>query len=199
MSNTRTILGISMAPQKNRRLLVVVTHAIPVALFAVILAGPSWVRESGPLGHVFLVFVGTVLFLLPVDWFYQLAKIPDPQPNLIPLDWLFKLANIPQPGPRSAEVTRLGLTPAPRDPIDLDERQVAIRNASHYHAFRFVIFYSFVVFLASLVGDLSAATMHRLFLALAVLQLFIALTLPRANILWTEPDMPEEDRVYNLK
>jgi len=176
MSNTPTILGISMAPQKNRRMLVAVTYTILVAFAAVFVIMPSWVRELGPLSRQFFVLAGMLLILAP-RWF-----------------WYPKLTKLTPFGQqRSVEMTRLGLTPGPRDPCDPDERQVAIRNAAYYQASRFVIYYSIGLFWTFMFSDhLNRATADRVMTFLLLLLFLVASSLPQAIILWTEPDAPEE-------
>lgn len=163
---------ISIASQKKRRLLVTATYTVLVAVLAVIAVKPSFLSEIGELGRQLLVIA---VGLVPILFFY--------------------LAKLPIPGGSSIEMTRLGLTPGPRDPDDLDERQVATRNAAHYQAFRFVFWYSLVLLIASvLMDDLNPATARRLMVTLTMLLFFVVWTLPQAIILWTEPDAPEEDR-----
>lgn len=179
MSNTSTILGISMAPQSNRRLLVTVTYIIVVTFIAVLAVMPSWVRELGPIGRQFFVLAGALFILVPRwCWFPKLTKLT------------------PFGQQRSVEVTRLGLTPGPRDPYDPDEREVAIRNAAYYQASRFVIYYSIGLFWAFIFLDsLNRATASRVMMALLLLLILVASSLPQAIILWTEPDVPEEVRI----
>ncbi len=179
MSDTPTILGISMAPQKNRRLLVVVTYTIFVAFEGILLMMPPWVHELGPFGRQFFVLAGVGLVLTPLHWLTVLTKVT-------PLGGR----------PTSVEITRLGLTPGPRDPYDPDEREVVIRNAAYYQAFRVVIIYSFLLFLApDFLRHLSDSTAQHWMKALLLLLLFIVWSLPQAIILWTEPDVPEEARL----
>src|SRR5579859_8031942 len=178
MSDSLTFSGISMGLRKNRRLLVTVMYAIPLACIVMILVAPSWFRQLGPLSRQSITLASILIFLAPPHWFTKLAKFA-------PLGQR----------PVSVEITRLGLTPGPRDPYDPDERQATIRNAAHYHAFRFVIYYAGVLFLALMFSDsLERATAHRLVMALVLLLVFMVLTLPQAIILWTEPDVPEEAR-----
>ena len=180
MLNTPAILGISMAPQKNRRLLVAVTYTIFVAFEGILLMMPSWVHELGPLGRQFFDLAGMMLILVP-RWY-----------------WFPKLTKVTPLGgrPTSVEITRLGLTPGPHDPYDPDERQVAIRNAAYYQAFRVVVIYSFLLFLApDFLHRLNDSTAQRWMTALLLLLVFMAFSLPQAIVLWTEPDAPEEDQV----
>ena len=177
MFDTPKILGISMASQKNRRLLVTVTYTILVAFIAVFAVQPSWVDELGPLGNEFFTLAGTLLLLLTWFWFPKLTKLT------------------PFGQQHSVEMTRLGLTPGWRVPYDPDERQVAIRNAAYYQTSRFVTYYSIGLFFAFLSLDsLNRATAGRVMMALLFLLILVASSLPQAIILWTEPDAPEEDQ-----
>jgi hypothetical protein len=46
-----------------------------------------------------------------------------------------------------------------------------------------------------LISELSASTALRLLQLLALPLVMMALTLPQAVVLWTEPDVPEEARI----
>jgi hypothetical protein len=73
---------------------------------------------------------------------------------------------------------------------------VAVRNAAYFQAYRAVVVYSVVVWLASpMVYKVSASTALRLIQLVTMSLVAMALTLPQAVILWTEPDVPEEARV----
>ena len=179
MSDAPAFFGISMASQRNRRMLVAVMYAVPLTCVVVILMAHAWVHSLGPLGRQVFVFAGLGLFLAPLHWFTRLAKFT-------PLGGR----------PVSVEVTRLGLTPGPRDPYDPDEREVAIRHAAHYKAYRFIALCSMLlIFVPTFVDRLGSVTLHRLMMVLAMLVVFVVWTLPQAIILWTEPDMPEEVKV----
>jgi len=66
-----------------------------------------------------------------------------------------------------------------------DERQVAVRNAAYYKAYRVVAVYLLLIMSVSPAGE--AALM-----GLTALLFVLVLTLPQAIILWTEPDIPGE-------
>ncbi len=168
-----------MGPQKNRRMLVVFMYAISLAYAVVILMAHAWVHSLGPLGRQLFVFAGAGLLLAPLHWFTRFAKFT-------PLGGR----------PVSVEITRLGLTPGPRDPYDPDEREVGIRYAAHYKAYRVIALCSILLILVPMFADhFESATVHRLMMALSMLVVFIVWSLPQAIILWTEPDVPEEARV----
>ncbi len=180
MSNTPTILGISMAPQKNRRLFVAVAYAIVGAYIAVLVIMPSWVHELGPVGRQFFGIAG-VGFVLALSWY-----------------WFLNLTNVTPLGRRlvSVEITRLGLTPGPRDSYGPDEREVAIRNAAFHKAYRVVVYFSIVpvVALDQLRDHLNSSNAWRLANGLVLILFVIMWTLPQAIIVWTEPDMAEEEK-----
>ncbi|MEJ2009403.1 MAG: hypothetical protein P8Z30_14825 [Acidobacteriota bacterium] len=99
-------------------------------------------------------------------------------------------------GRRSGQMTRLGLTPGPRDPVDPDEREMAIRNAAYYRSFRIIRAYSITLVLAiPLWQDLGLPIPRQSWMVAFLLLAFVGVTLPQAVILWTEPDVPEESRV----
>ena len=99
-------------------------------------------------------------------------------------------------GPRGGEMTGLGLTPRRRDQDEPDERDLALRNAAHYQAFRAAMVYGFVLWASiPLYWRLSGPSVVLLVLLIAMPLLTILLTLPQAIILWTEPDVPEEVRI----
>ena len=174
MSNTPTILGISMAPQKNRRLLVVITYATLVAcVIAMLIVSPSKRRAQ----TAWLLFVPIADLVVSYAVFGQLTK----------------RAVFPPP---MVEVTSLGLTPRRRDQDEPDERDLALRNAAHYQAFRGAAVYGFILWASiPLFWHLSGPIVVLLVLLMAMPLLTILLTLPQAIILWTEPDVPEEVRI----
>lgn len=179
MSDTSTVFGISMGPQRNRRLLVAVLYALCLASLMMGVTAPYWFRELGLLIRQLFAFALILPFLASLVWFTQLAK--------------FRPLGL---RPVSVEIIRLGLTPGPRDPYDPDEREVALRKAAHYQAFRFMIFYGCLLATAFIFTDhLKSATAHRLMMALFALLVQLVFTLPQAIVLWTEPDVPEEDGV----
>jgi len=94
-------------------------------------------------------------------------------------------------------MTSLGLTSGPRrSEDDLDERELAVRNAAYFTAYRVVAVYSIIAWMALICSfDLSASIALPLRLWLFIPLLTMTLTLPPAVILWTEPDVPEEARV----
>lgn len=176
MLRTPVVLGMSMAPQKNRRLLVVATYLILAACVAAILVVPPLV------GRTRLMW----LLFLPLAY------------NIVSYEVFGKLTRptaLPQP---RGEMTSLGLAQRQRNQDEPDERDLEIRNAAHYQAFRAATVYGFAIWSSMPFlwhWDLSGATVVLFVLLLAMPLLTILLTLPQAIILWTEPDVPEEARV----
>jgi len=156
MSRIPTIFGISMVSRERRRWLVVLCYA---AFSLLILLGFAASSDSTRFILVlFAVFAGTCIrFAI----FYRLAKD-------VVLPW--------------QEATSLNTLWHKSGP---DERQVAVRNAAYYRAYRVVAAYLFLIMSAASAGE--AALM-----GLTALLFVLVLTLPQAIILWTEPDIPGE-------
>jgi hypothetical protein len=95
------------------------------------------------------------------------------------------------------ELASLGLEPRRRRREDEpDERDIAVRNSAYFEAYRALAVYSIAVWVASpLFLALKASTAARGLQLLIMPLLAMALTLPQAVVLWTEPDVPEEARV----
>jgi hypothetical protein len=177
MLRTPVFLGFSMVRRDSRRRLVVVTYAILVALMAVM----TVVSRSAPRTRV-AGFASCFAFAIAF--------------NAVSLSIFGKLAkDTVLPQIRGSEITTLGLTPQPRREDDLDERELAVRNAAYFKAYRVVAVYSIIAWMALICSfDLSASVALSLRLWLFIPLLTMILTLPPAVILWTEPDVPEEAR-----
>jgi hypothetical protein len=178
MLRTPVFLGFSMVRRDSRRRLVVVTYAILLAMMAVMIV----VCRSAPRTRVAgfaSSFAFTLAFIVVIlRIFGRLAK------------------DTVLPQMRGSEITSLGLTPQPRREEDLDERELAVRNAAYFKAYRVVAVYSIIAWIAMIYSfDLSASIALSLMLWLFIPLLTMILTLPPAVILWTEPDVPEEARV----
>jgi hypothetical protein len=175
MLKAPSFLGFSMVRRNNRRLLVAVTYA------------------------AFLALMVTAIIILPsrglhaIVWMCLILAY-----NLISRAIFGRLVkDTVLPEMRGGEMTSLGLTPTRRRTEDEpDERDVAVRNAAYFEAYRALAVYSIVVWVASpLVFELNASTAVRLIQLIAMPLVVIALTLPQAVVLWTEPDVPEEARM----
>jgi len=169
MLNTRLVLGISMAPRKSRRWLVAITYAVMLALSLTILAVPSWRSSNG-------WAVASMSFYLEC--------------------WLVFRKLVKQAGPldiRGGRLIRLGLAPTWRDQGEPDERDVAMRDAACFEAYRVLACYAIIIYAVTwLFLDLRSALTVTV-LKLVTLPIWgLALTLPQAALLWSEPDVPEE-------
>jgi hypothetical protein len=176
MLRTPEILGFSMVRRNNRRWLVVVTYVTFLALMAAltIILPPTRGQNA------------TVLMCLILAYNVVSRGV---------FGSLVKDTVLPQM--RGGEITSLGLTPRRRRGDDEpDERDVAVRNGAYFQAYRAVAVYSIVIWIASsVVCEVSASTALRLIQLVTMPLVAMALTLPQAVILWTEPDVPEEARV----
>ena len=168
-----------MVRQHNRRLLVAITYAILLVLIAVAIIIVPSVPHLGGRGAALMWCL--LLAYNVVSWsiFGRLAK------------------DTVLPQMRGSEMTSLGLTSRPpRNEDDLDERELAVRKAAYFKAYRAVAVCSIIAWMALIYSfELSASIALSLMLWLFIPLLTMILTLPPAVILWTEPDVPEEARV----
>ena len=173
MLNAPRILGISMAPQKNRRLLLTVMYAVLLACAAAILV-PSWAARI-PASDVLLLSI-TVYILIEIRVFPKMLKVSE-----------F--------GNRTGAMIVHGMKPSSPEMEEIDKREMAVRNLAHLQAFRLIKLYSVLIVTVLLVWhEASPSTIFR-FAAIALLLLaLLSFTLPQAIILWTEPDVREEAR-----
>jgi len=175
MLRTPAILGFSMAPRKNRRLLVATTYV------------------------TLMVLMATIILLLPsgrqMDAIYMCIILAYNMVSRVIFGSLVKATVLPEM--HGGELTSLGLEPRRRRSEDEpDERDIAIRNSAYFEAYRALAVYSIAIWVASpLFFTLNASTAVRGLQLLIMPLLAMALTLPQAVVLWTEPDVPEEARV----
>ena len=168
MMKTPIFLGISMVSRKNRRLLVAVTYAI---LLLVIHALSVLRSRSEAMNLTFWLLIA--ISIVSRGIFGSMVK-----QTLITRRW--------------NEMLALGLTPARfRDEDEPDERELAVRNAAYFQAYRLLALYSFLFVPFLLSGAIATSILPQVAMPLLVL----ALTLPQAVVLWTEPDVPEEARI----
>jgi hypothetical protein len=178
MVGTPVFLGFSMARRGSRRRLVVVTYAILLALMAVMIVvsrlAPRWPVAGFASSFAFILAFIVVFSRI----FGRLAK-----------DMVLPLMRV-------GEITSLGLTSRPRrDEDGLDERELAVRNAAYFTAYRAVAVYSIIAWMALIYSLKLGASLALLLVLWLFLPLFTMIfTLPPAVILWTEPDVPEEAR-----
>src|SRR5208283_2582862 len=176
MLKTPAILSFSMARRNSRRLLVATTYAtLMVLMAAYILLLPSAALLNAITMGLILAYNGVSRAM-----FGRLVK-----QTVLPEfngDEMISL-RLAAPGPRRSE-------------DDPDEREVAVRNAAHFEAYRALAVYSIALWVASpFFFSLRPSMGARGLMLLAMPLLAMAMTLPQAVVLWTEPDVPEEARV----
>jgi hypothetical protein len=166
MSRIPTIFGISMVSRERRRWLVVLCYA---ALSLLILFGCA--ASSGSARFILVLFAVLVGTSIQFVIFYRLAKdavLPGQEAIFAPsLNTLFHKS-----GP--------------------DERQVAVRNAAYYRAYRVVAVYLVIMPVGSWRVTGNAGLNENLLELVWLSFIVLVFTLPQAIILWTEPDIPEE-------
>jgi hypothetical protein len=174
MLRSPAFLGFSMVRRSSRRRLVAVVYAILLGLMAAaIIIFPL----AGHQGRG-LALASCMLVVYPVvSWsiFGKLAR------------------ETVLPGMHGGEMTSLGLMLRRRAEDELDEREVAVRNAAYFAAYRAVAVYSYILLIALIYSSgLRASVAFPLLQLLVVPLLAMVLTLPPAVILWREPDVAEE-------
>jgi hypothetical protein len=167
MSKIPTIFGISMVSRDRRRWLVVLCYAALSLLILLGFAASSYSARF--ILVIFAVFLGTCIRLVI---FSRLAK-----DTVLPMHEAIL----------GLSLNTLWHKSGP------DERQVAVRNAAYYRAYRVVAVYLFLIIpVASLMVAGKAALNEVLLGLIAVSFIVLVYTLPQAIILWTEPDIPGE-------
>jgi hypothetical protein len=158
MSKIPTIFGISMVSRERRRWLVVLCYA---AVSLLILLG--FAASSDSTRFILMIFAGFAGTCIQFVVFYKLAK-----DAVLPM----------QEGMIGLSLNTLFHKGGP------DERQVAVRNAAYYKAYRVVAVYLLLIM------PVASWRVTGEFFALSLFVLVF--TLPQAIILWTEPDIPGE-------
>ena len=158
-----------MISQKRRRWLVVFCYA---TIWTLILLGLT----SKSIASRYLLMISSTWVLVFVQFliFYKLAN-----------DTVFpKLEDFGPWWPISLGLSRKA-HPFGSKP---DERQVAVRNAAYFKAYRIVAVY--LLLSPIVLGSISLSKMLWGIYMMSMIIVFY--TLPQAIILWTEPDIPEE-------
>lgn len=167
MIRTNTFLGFSVAERSHRRILVASTYFVLGALMVLIAAASA----------------NAVVFALAwvvLAWNIASGAV---------LGRLVANTAVPQ-NIRVGELLGLGLARRPRDPDELDERDIAVRNAACFRAYRVIGMYALIlVLIAPGLGNM--ATIRTFEVLLAPL-LAMAVTLPQAIVLWSEPNVPAQ-------
>ena len=180
-ATTYTLLGLPMQRQSSRRKLVVVTYSALAVLCSLNLWG------AHNLGFWPGLYAGSFvgLYIFGGQGRYGLVKAFANKP--------------PRPAPPIVNLMKLHLQPDSAGTPDAstwrnDERELSRRDLAHYRAYQPIT----IALTAILV--LSAMTLHptrwipipllqNLLFAVALFTTVLALTLPSAIILWTEPDI----------
>jgi hypothetical protein len=171
MPNIPKIFGISMVSRERRRRLVVLCYT---ALSLLILL--DFIVSSSEARFMLVLFAMFAGICIKFVIFNRLAK-----------DAVLPMVDI---RPISLGLSHNALSYKNRLP---DERQVAVRNAAYYRAYRVIAQYFFLIMpVASLIVAKEATLKEVLFAFVALSFIVLFFTLPQAIILWTEPDIPEE-------
>lgn len=161
-----SLFGISMVRRRNRRALVFATYALLLMITAIILTFHPWVTVWVWFVLVFNLTGGLV--------FGKLVK------------------QMTFPERSTPAVATIGIVDRPPKE-SLDERELSVRNAAYFMAFRILALYSTAFFVSVHYLLLYKATIApRLILALMIPVLVMVMTLPQAIVLWSEPDFPAE-------
>jgi hypothetical protein len=168
MIRTPAILGLSLARQANRRILLAVTYLVLLVVTLVTLIAFPTIHGLG------WALPATYSFLA---WEFLRRMV---EGAILP-EW------------RPGELIGLGLARRVLGRDTPDERDVAVRNAACFQTYRVLALYANALWL-TLPGffALSSSTALHLLEVLLLPLLAIALTLPYAVILWGEPDIPSE-------
>jgi len=169
MLQTTEMFGISMVEQKNRRRLVATIYVVLLAsILTPVLIYPYLTTR----------FVSLVLqfFLLPLFIAWKIFT-----------DMVGRMEMVLQGRP--AKPITLGLF-ARRDQEDPDERDVLVRNAAYFKAYRVLALYLMLLIPAT--QALMEFGYMRVLVVLIFALFVILTTLPQAILLWTEPDVPVE-------
>jgi hypothetical protein len=157
-----------MASKTNRRRLVLCCYAVLLTLVFLLFSSKSFAARY-LLTNLMTFAASSIQFVI----FYKLAK-----DTVLPLKEDYRPIG-------------LGLLRNVRPYISKpDERQVAVRNAAYYKAYRILAAY---LLLMPIILIILTTPLNKNLLGIYMVSTFFAIyTLPQAIILWTEPDMPTE-------
>jgi len=180
---TLKVFGIPMQRRSTRRKLVVATYIV----LSSICAAAAWSHTIFPAGMTYAIWsaIAVGIFIFGGQGRYGLVK---------PF-----LNKPPQPEPPMIDLVRLQLEPLSVGTADSsawknDERELARRDNAHYVAYQpLAIGWVAVLMLSSWALHAPRFLSHDAILSLiftiALVACVLALTLPAAIILWTEPDI----------
>lgn len=185
MFRSTKLFGISMVPQRNRRVLVAVVYLI----FLGFITAGAVVRHADLFGMTGLPFILWVLLVTR----YTFGRLV---PNFTFDDRALEQVDTSMPetyGFNSSE--QVPVKPVQVDP-EPDERDLAIRNAAFFTSSRALAIYLLMSWIAILAAHDPRIHIAAFALPVAIYAVFaavvMAFTLPQAIILWNEPDLVEE-------
>jgi len=179
MHNT-SIFGISMVKRSRRRVFVTVVYLLLTALITLAVWRRHGLLRGSVLSNFNLLFV--ILFMgISRSLFGQ----------------IFRQDTFPAADNRRVSWKYISIFGSYHDPDgmeDADERQLAVRNRAYFRAFQVTAIYASLLWFA-IAGVYSFRdTVSLDLVALFAFPLLVmAVTLPQAWVLWTEPDLPSLD------
>jgi hypothetical protein len=178
---------VDMSPRAHRRALVALIYAVLAALMAGLFLTDHW-RVTG----YYLVFATFFInrFFLGGYNFGGLIKPFNGEPprrSEAPPPFLLLALHVYQPEPGESEYRS-------------DERELSQRDRAHYHAYQALVIVLSALWLLSSWNTfrpqllaLVPVSPSLLIYGVVLAAIVIALTLPQAILLWTEPDMEAEE------
>lgn len=188
MISTRKFLGISTARRRNRRLAVVAAGLALLAVAALFVLSESLPNHSQQILGRWSMRASIACYLI-----LFLSRYWDGF-----LRFIGNFGGRSSARPDNSVRTLFTTTGADRPalPGTLDERDIRLRNAAHYHAYQIVVWLLPIILVGSFAGrsDAVAALMpglEPLIFPLLFLLTLVAIGLPEILIMWNEPDIEE--------
>jgi hypothetical protein len=177
-----SIMGISMTSRSRRRMLVFIVYFL-LAIFVVL--GVALHRDNLLLKPGDFLSGFNLLFVILFTGVSRLIFGSLIEQTTFPVP--------PQEGPGDGRP--ISLFGSARPMGSPDERDLEVRNRAYFQSFRMIAVYSVLLWFAY--SFLNAFWMPQVSLNIAALLLFplivMAITLPQALLLWSEPDVPAPD------
>ncbi len=183
MTSSYSVFGISMQRRSARRKFVFSAYLVLAAICGITVA----FIHSAPYLYTYAVY-GTMAFMLLIFGWQGRGGLIKPFPNKPPL-----------PDAPMVSMVRLQLDPlSAATPEDSawrnDERELARRDLAHYRAYQPLSLALLTVMTLSAIAShpwpwVSPPLLSQIIFAVALAATMMAITLPAAIILWTEPDI----------
>jgi len=176
----------SMAPRRNRRVMVVAVYFVIALLpLAQAFTHPTELYRTGS-------FMFAMILMLVARYVFG-AIVPESTFDDRRLEMAntsgLEIVSVTTPE-RNRKLKQFPLDPEP------DERDIAVRNSIYFRAFRGLAIYSVLIWFATtafLNPHMPYGIYGMVIIQYATFPLMVmACTLPQAMILWNEPDLPEE-------